>query len=331
MKLQTAAVMLTLALSFGTGLISAGVRPTTVLAQVSDEWDQSSLKFTVDCVNQCGVATATVCNVGSQDMDGPVAWQLYYSADGNPKDGTVVASGEVPAMPSTDPDSCTTLSQAVSADGNYMYRVAQRPGHPGTAELWSTMCGAVCASPTPTPTPSPTPSADPSPTPVVTPDPSPTPTSTPVTSNSCARRSSLSASLSCENSRFGVEYRLTNADGQPQENVWIKFSYKGSTAEVKTDRNGVAQASFEKRGNDNVTAEPTDGGCPAQSLSISEPTNCPATGGAVQGATTTTSGQVLGASTLAATGTADQALAAMIMVAGLIITSAGVFGYAKTR
>jgi len=93
---------------------------------------------------------AQVCNGDdSEDMAGPTTWELYWRASGNPKNGNVIASGTIDPLATGE---CQILTYDPSdnpngASGNYMFRAYQRPGHPGTGELWSGACEITCQTP----------------------------------------------------------------------------------------------------------------------------------------------------------------------------------------
>jgi YqxM protein len=114
-----------------------------------EEWDHSSLYFDEDygCQGDCDEISVTVCNGDdSEDMEGTTTWELYWIASGNPKDGTVIASGIINALAAGD---CQILTYNPAhnpngASGNYMFKAYQRPGHPGTGELWSDACELDC-------------------------------------------------------------------------------------------------------------------------------------------------------------------------------------------
>jgi len=75
-------------------------------------------------------------------MAGTTVYQVYYIEKGNPKNGSVVSSDVIPALAAGE---CTTLTYTTpGGSGNYMFRAQQRPGHPGTGELWSEACSVVC-------------------------------------------------------------------------------------------------------------------------------------------------------------------------------------------
>ncbi len=144
--------------------------PTPTATPTSEGWDHSSLYFDPDysCQGDCDEITATVCNGDdSEDMAGSTTWELYWAASGNPKDGVVIASGTIDPLAAGE---CQILTYDPSdnpsgASGEYKFKAYQRPGHPGTGELWSETCSLDCstsvssyealnASPAPEPQPS---------------------------------------------------------------------------------------------------------------------------------------------------------------------------------
>ncbi len=104
-------------------------------------WDRSSLYFSGGCSGNCDSISATVCNGGSGRMLCGTAWELYYAASGNPKRGSIVASGTIPAL---RPGQCYTMTYDPANSGNYMFKAYQAVGHPGTGELWSNSCSVRC-------------------------------------------------------------------------------------------------------------------------------------------------------------------------------------------
>ena len=138
-----------------------GMFPQPVSATVAPEWDKSSLSFNGSCTGNCEVVKAEVCNTGNRDMAGTSSYDMYWAASGNPKSGTIVASGTIPALKKNN---CTYLTYDPKTNpngsaGNYMFKAYQRPGHPGQGDLWSTQCSiGQCSLPTATPvTPTATP------------------------------------------------------------------------------------------------------------------------------------------------------------------------------
>ena len=87
-------------------------------------------------------------------MTSPANYELYYAVTGNPKNGTVIDSGTVGPLNSGQ---CENMTYDTDIQpGNYMFRVQQLLGHPGTGELWSDQCSiATCATATFTPTATP--------------------------------------------------------------------------------------------------------------------------------------------------------------------------------
>jgi YqxM protein len=114
-----------------------------------EEWDHSSLYFDEDygCQGDCDEISVTVCNGDdSEDMEGTTTWELYWIASGNPKDGEVIASGTINALAQGE---CQVLTydpgdNPNGPSGNYTFKGYQRPGHPGTGELWSEACELEC-------------------------------------------------------------------------------------------------------------------------------------------------------------------------------------------
>jgi YqxM protein len=139
-----------------TGLLLTSVLQPVTAAAVDPGWDKSSLYFSGGCNGNCGQITAIVCNgADSGNMEGTTAFEVYFSETGNPKTGSVVYSGIIPALSAGQ---CTALSYSPASNplgptGNYMFKAYQRPGHPGTGELWSEQCSILsCVVPTSTPT-----------------------------------------------------------------------------------------------------------------------------------------------------------------------------------
>ena len=99
------------------------------------KWDKSSLSFNGPSGISGTQIFATIKNgSGSRDMQGPVKYEVYWVASGNPKGGTVVASGEIPALGSGE---SYKLTYTPTRAGVYKFKAYQRPGHPGKGELWS--------------------------------------------------------------------------------------------------------------------------------------------------------------------------------------------------
>ncbi|OGM17046.1 amyloid fiber anchoring/assembly protein TapA, partial [Candidatus Woesebacteria bacterium RBG_19FT_COMBO_37_29] len=141
-------------------------------------WDKSSLYFDEEfgCKESCEEVRVRVCNgEDAEDMQGTSTWELYFAEIGNPKDGEKIANGIAETLTSGE---CQELSFVPTEGGNYMFKAYQRPGHPGTGELWSEACeieGCLVGisngiqfieeSPTPLPTPTEIPTQELSPTP----------------------------------------------------------------------------------------------------------------------------------------------------------------------
>ncbi|MFC0187106.1 amyloid fiber anchoring/assembly protein TapA [Fictibacillus aquaticus] len=121
--------------------IKAGTWDTTL------GWDKSSLKFGAVSMNSegCAPVTAIIKNKSENDMKGPVAYEVWWAASGNPMNGEKVATGEVPALKSMTQ---TTLTFTPVNDGVYKFKAYQRPGHPGQGVLWSdSITASKCSLP----------------------------------------------------------------------------------------------------------------------------------------------------------------------------------------
>jgi hypothetical protein len=81
-----------------------------------------------------GKVWAVIVNGGDEGMTGTVAWELYYAPSGNPKFGTIVATGTVPKLAK---DQQYTMEYATTTAGNYMFKAYQEAWHPGSGVLWS--------------------------------------------------------------------------------------------------------------------------------------------------------------------------------------------------
>ena len=115
-------------------------------------WDKSSLYFDEQygCQGNCTEVRAKVCN-GGDAMLGTTTFEVYYSSGGNPKPapqgtGSKIGDGVIPAIPSTNPDSCVILTYPTNnVSGSYTFRALQRAGHPGQGDLWSGQCNISCS------------------------------------------------------------------------------------------------------------------------------------------------------------------------------------------
>lgn len=179
-------------------------------------------------------------------------------------------------------------------------------------------------TPTATPTPTPTPVVTPTPTPVVTPTPTPVatatpnPTSTPVPQPGKESKMALT-SLSCKGGNTEAIAELF-MDGKPVENVNVKFIYENEAKFAKTNKDGRASVAYGWKADARVYMEPEDG-FPAQSQELKAPTNECAV----------TTGQVLGASTLAEAGFIDDAIMSVVGFVGTSLSFIGSILYAKKR
>lgn len=106
------------------------------------DWDKSSLSFDEVC-GCCQVdgneISVWICNgEDSGNMQGSVDWEVYYIEKGNPKNGELVFASTLSPLLAGE---CELLTfDTEGEEGNYMFKAYQRPGHPGTGELWSQSC-----------------------------------------------------------------------------------------------------------------------------------------------------------------------------------------------
>ncbi len=108
------------------------------------DWDRSSLSFDESycCkVTDGNIVSAKVINgADSRPMEGTTIWELWYAETGNPKNGTKVAEGVIPALNSGE---SYVIDYEVTASGNYKFMAYQREGHPGIGVLWSETCTVI--------------------------------------------------------------------------------------------------------------------------------------------------------------------------------------------
>lgn len=133
--------------SLGTVILIAGLILNIVVTPVQAEWDGSMLAFNPStCTGNCLVLTATLCNVGTGNMQAISSYNIWFRATGNPNMGQVVGSGVIPALPA---GACTTITfDAATAntnapnfpDGNYRVEAFQTADNPDTASVWTQSC-----------------------------------------------------------------------------------------------------------------------------------------------------------------------------------------------
>ncbi|WP_141432705.1 hypothetical protein [Bacillus sp. 03113] len=99
-------------------------------------WDRSSLSFIGANPTDTGISATIKNGQDSLAMQGEVTYELFWSEQGNPKDGKIVATGVVNALTPGETQVLTYSSDDLPA-GNYMFKAYQRPDHPGKGELWS--------------------------------------------------------------------------------------------------------------------------------------------------------------------------------------------------
>ncbi|MEK7622504.1 MAG: hypothetical protein AAB430_01405 [Patescibacteria group bacterium] len=127
------------------------------------------------------------------------------------------------------------------------------------------------------------------------------------------------SSPDCSNS-FHAEFKV-KVGGVGQKDITVKFSYKAEEKTAKTNSDGIAGVDFEFKGNGDLTAKSE--GYENQTIGVQAKENCAA------GGSTSSNGQVLGASTLAETGVFDESLMALLFTLGSGLIGLGVKTYAK--
>ncbi|SDP76515.1 TasA anchoring/assembly protein, partial [Litchfieldia salsa] len=99
----------------------------------SDAWGKSSL-VSIGQGGTCVELFAYIKNGGSGDMRGTVNYEVYFSTSGNPKNGSIIGSGQVGPLVS---GVTATINHVPKIGGIFMFKVYQEEGHPGIGELWS--------------------------------------------------------------------------------------------------------------------------------------------------------------------------------------------------
>jgi hypothetical protein len=147
--------------SLGAVVLITGLILNLFVTPVQAEWDGSMLAFNPStCTGNCLVLTATICNIGSGDMQSISSYNVWYRATGNAFQGALVGSGVIPALAAA---ACTTITfdaGAVSSnapgypDGNYRVEAFQTADNPESAVAQSAACHIKpmesCQLPTPT-------------------------------------------------------------------------------------------------------------------------------------------------------------------------------------
>lgn len=186
---------------------------------------------------------------------------------------------------------------------------------------------SICTYPTPTLTPTdvpePTPTDVPEPTPTEDPgqDPTPTPTEEPKSGKAAV----LGYDISCNKGDFVATFDLKE-NGIASNNVVVSFTYNGLTKQDTTNQDGRARVTFPQQGSYDLKATP-ENGYPAQTMKVNMPENCaageptatPGVGGLVLGVSTESTGQVLGVSTMANTGMAEDLMALSSIASGILL------------
>lgn len=169
---------------------------------------------------------------------------------------------------------------------------------------------------TPTPSVSPTPSATSNPSDIPTTTPAPTPTSTPNPKAGSQSQMGIDGQI-CEGNNFDV-WAIVTQDGNPVQGVNVKFVYHNEAKYAKTEVNGRAGVAYGYVDDEDVQAIPD--GYPSQSQHITKDLKCRTV---VIDSGKTSSGQVLGITSMARTGTTEEIFTDAIGSIGATLTSVG--------
>jgi len=285
-------------------------------------------------------------NVTDADPDNPGLNenQLYDFHQSNNDVQQIVQKQSLGSMTvGAQQDKTVGASYTPSETGYYQFDITHRdpelpyePGHILTAGFFRVL--ASQEEPTPSPTPTIVPTATPTPTPTA----SPTPTPGDGGPSTATRRTKINLEgPSCDSNVFRVLYTISSTDGSSVSGKQVRFSYKEEKKTADSDSEGRAITSYVFAGPSEVRAE-SDGlstqtirveaaqGCSSSSTNNTNNSNSQgSSNGSVLGATTDgvggtgRRGKILGASTLAATGTFNQALPLFVFISSTLVLSLG--------
>jgi len=109
-----------------------------------------NLEFAQACGGNCNIIKVQICNRGSGDMTSPVTFNVWYSENGDPQNGSSVGGGSIPALPAGQCGSLEYFPNRVN--GNYTFSANQAEGNPNPGVIWSDSCSiGPCGLPTSTP------------------------------------------------------------------------------------------------------------------------------------------------------------------------------------
>ncbi|GGJ98229.1 hypothetical protein GCM10007063_20700 [Lentibacillus kapialis] len=137
-------------LTAGTGAYFNDAHKETQVIQAGTWWDGSDLAFNGQPVQASGDNCPGTVNVTLQNngktMLGPAQYSVYYSKEGNPKNGKVIKEGKIKPLQA---DGAVTLNYGDAAEGVYVFKAVQRPGyqdhHEKPPEFWSGEITVACA------------------------------------------------------------------------------------------------------------------------------------------------------------------------------------------
>lgn len=127
--------------------------------------------------------------------------------------------------------------------------------------------------------------------------------------------------LQCTNKEFDAVFDVFES-GTPVNNAVVTFTFNGATKEVKTNVDGRAKVQFTIAEGTVIASTPN---YPTQSMTITKPVGCPSVH------LDPARGQVLGASTMASTGSVDIVVAQMLVAVGSTLSAIGAYGLRRAK
>ncbi len=289
-------------------------------------------------INHFPIGHTVYINGANFDPNTTYTWEIKGQPGGASGDpNLVVASG---SMTTDNAGAICFGAYTIASDDWGEYQVKfENKGDNYQVDSGTTPSPSPIFSPSPSPSasvePSASPSADPSPSPEESPSPSEEPLSS--SSPSPSPESDNKAEISvdgprCDSATFTASV-VYSVGGVPVVGTAVTFTYQGMTLGATTDSSGRAQVTFTFFSKGTVTAsaaEFTDASSEVKPADVCSSINLdPGKNGGQS--ENTTAGQVLGASTLAQTGTIEEDFRALAFGAGASILGLGLRLYAPQK
>lgn len=307
--------------SFSTSLDDYGVPSGYVVIKVCVKAGTHTYKYTTNttqgCYNISGIGTRSV--------------QVTRDHNRDCKDISHVSikKGQPQTSPSPSPSASPSVSPSPSPSPSPSVSPSPSPSPSPSVSPSPSPEPSDEPSPEPSYEPSPEPSYEPSPEPSVSPSPQPSnpPQASPSPSSDdgkSGRRTSLGADhLECKYDQFEAVMDVKE-EGNPIKDILVRFYFNGQEIAAKTNDGGRAKVNFPIGADTTLTA--TVDGYPSQSMHITPPANCPHVS-----ADPGRGGRVLGATTLAPTGSAASQIALFSLSVGLALVGWSVYGLNQIR